>query len=123
MSLESNELRSDSLRLGAELAAAGQTLGLSAEETFNLQQYLKDRDIKEVRQADFAPDPFGEAAELARDDVGLKKGGKRDQGRRPQDDFRPAAMRIPVGKDAEREANRNNPGEVVYRDGKRVVAA
>jgi hypothetical protein len=123
VSLESNELRSDSLRLGAELAAAGQTLGLSPEETFNLKQYLADRDIKEVRPQDNAPDPFGEAVELIRDDVGLKKGGKREQGRRPQDDFRPAAMRIPIGRDAEREANRNNPGRVEYRDGRRVVAA
>ena len=86
MTLESNGLSSDLLRLGAEQAAAGKTLGLSPEETFNLQQHLRERGIKQVRAEDNAPDPFGEAPEQAYDDRGMKVG----EARRPQDDFRPA---------------------------------
>ncbi len=86
MTLESNGLSSDLLRLGAERAAAGKTLGLSPEETFNLQQHLRERGIKQVRAEDNAPDPFGEAPEQAYDDRGMKVG----EARRPQDDFRPA---------------------------------
>jgi hypothetical protein len=86
VTLESNGLSSDLLRLGAEQAAAGKTLGLSPEETFNLQQHLRERGIKEVRAEDNAPDPFGEAPEQAYDDRGRKVG----EARRPQDDFRPA---------------------------------
>ena len=86
MTLESNGLSSDLLRLGAEQAAAGATLGLSPEETFNLQQHLRERGIKQVRAEDNAPDPFGEAPEQAYDDRGQKVG----EARRPQDDFRPA---------------------------------
>ena len=86
MSLESNEHLVDKLIVGAEQAAAGKTLGLSPEETFNLQQYLRQRGIKQVRAEDNAPDPFGEAPEQARDDRGQPVG----EARRPQDDFRHA---------------------------------
>ena len=86
MTLESNELTSDILRIGAEQAAAGRTLGLSPEETFNLQQYLKEQGIRGVRPDINAPDPFGEAPEQAYDDRGMPVG----EARRPQDDFRPA---------------------------------
>ena len=91
MTLESNGLSSDILRIGAEQAAAGATLGLSPEETFNLQQHLRERGIKQVRADDYAPDPFGEAPEP------VFKAPPRDgrladvaEVRRPQDDFRPA---------------------------------
>ncbi len=86
MTLEANGLSSDILRLGAEQAAAGKTLGLSPEETFNLQQHLRERGIKQVRADEYTPDPFGEAPEQAFDDRGQKVG----EARRPQDDFRPA---------------------------------
>ena len=78
MTLESNGLSSDILRLGAEQAAAGATLGLSPEETFNLQQHLRDRGIKQVRADEYAPDPFGEAPEQAFDDNGRKIGDVRE---------------------------------------------
>ncbi len=91
MTLESNGLSSDLLRLGAEQAAAGKTLGLSTEETFNLQQYLRERGIKEVKADKYAPDPFGEAPEPVFKAPG--PGGRLaevKEARRPQDDFRPA---------------------------------
>jgi hypothetical protein len=91
VTLESNGLSSDLLRIGAEQAAAGATLGLSPEETFNLQQHLRERGIKQVKADDYAPDPFGEAPEP------VFKAPYRDgrladvaEVRRPQDDFRPA---------------------------------
>jgi hypothetical protein len=91
VTLESNGLSSDLLRIGAEQAAAGATLGLSVEETFNLQQHLRERGIKQVKADDYAPDPFGEAPEP------VFKAPYRDgrladvaEVRRPQDDFRPA---------------------------------
>ncbi len=91
MALEPNELSSNLLRLGAEQAAAGKTLGLSPEETFNLQQELRNRGIKQVAPDNNAPDPFGEAPEPVFKQPG--KGGKLadvKEVRRPQDDFRPA---------------------------------
>ena len=111
MTLESNGLSSDLLRLGAEQAAAGKTLGLSPEETFNLQQYLRERGIKNVRAEDNAPDPFGEAPEQAYDDRGRKVG----EARRPQDDFRPADSPARIGRAREAEVMNVGPGKPVNR--------
>ncbi len=111
MTLESNGLSSDLLRLGAEQAAAGKTLGLSTEETFNLQQHLRERGIKEVKADEYAPDPFGEAPEQAFDDRGLKVGDVR----RPQDDFRPADSPAKIGRAKEAEVMNMGPGKPVGR--------
>ena len=93
MTLELNGLSADLLYEGAAQAAAGKTLGLSVEETFNLQLELKKRGIKQVAPDNNAPDPFGEAPEPVFKKPG--KGGKLadvKEVRRPQDDFRPAAF-------------------------------
>ena len=111
MTLESNGLSSDLLRIGAEQAAAGATLGLSPEETFNLQQHLRERGIKQVRAEDNAPDPFGEAPEQAYDDRGQKVG----EARRPQDDFRPADSPMKIGMAREGELMNMRPGKPVDR--------
>lgn len=111
MTLESNGLSSDILRVGAEQAAAGATLGLSPEETFNLQQHLKERGIKQVRAEDNAPDPFGEAVEQAYDDRGMPVG----EARRPQDDFRPADSPAKIGRAREGEVMNMRPGKPVNR--------
>ena len=111
MTLEANGLSSDLLRLGAEQAAAGKTLGLSPEETFNLQQHLRERGIKNVRAEDDAPDPFGEAVEQAYDDRGMPVG----EPRRPQDDFRPADSPAKIGRAREGEVMNMRPGKSANR--------